>query len=257
MVDTLERLNISILFTIGGDGTLTAANLITREATRRGLKTAVVGIPKTIDNDIAHVDMTFGFSTAVEAAARVILGAHNEATAAPNGLGLVKVMGRHSGFVAANATLALKDVNYCLIPEVDFDLEGPRGLLAELEGRLKNRGHAVILVAEGAGQRYCQKAGSGTDASGNAKLGDIGVFLRDRITAHFKERGQELNLKYIDPSYEIRSVPANANDRIYCGFLGQMAVHAGMAGKTGMLISMINNKFVHVPFGLATKERKR
>lgn len=257
IVDALERLNIGLLFTIGGDGTLTAASLITDEITRRGIKTGVIGIPKTIDNDIAFVDMTFGFSTAVEAAARVILSAHNEATSAPFGVGLVKVMGRHSGFVAANATLALKDVNYCLIPEVDFDLDGPRGLLAEMENRLRKRGHAVILVAEGAGQSYCRNAGQETDASGNIKLGDIGVVLRERIKAYFQEKGLEINLKYIDPSYEIRSQPANANDRIYCGFLGQMAVHAGMAGKTGMLISMINNKFVHIPFRMSASRRKR
>lgn len=255
IVDALERLNIGLLYIIGGDGTLHAANLITEEITRRGLKTGVIGIPKTIDNDIAMVDMTFGFSSAVEAAARVIRGAHNESISAPHGVGLVKVMGRHSGYVAAHATLSLKDVNFCLIPEVDFDLEGPKGLLAAVEERVKDRGHAVILVAEGAGQQYCV-LDEECDASGNARLGDIGTVLRDRIVEHFQEKGLELNLKYIDPSYEIRSVPANANDRIYCGFLGQMAVHAGMAGKTGMVISMLNNKFVHVPIKMAIKERK-
>ncbi|MEW5722939.1 MAG: ATP-dependent 6-phosphofructokinase [Thermodesulfobacteriota bacterium] len=257
IVDALERLNIGLLFTIGGDGTLHAADLICEEITRRGLKTGVIGIPKTIDNDIAYVDLTFGFFTAVEAASRVIMGAHNEAISAPNGVGLVKVMGRHSGFVAANATLALKDVNYCLIPEVAFDLEGEQGLLNQLRVRLKSRGHAVILVAEGAGQRYCAGAKGETDASGNIKLGDIGVYLRDRIKEFFEEHGLELNLKYIDPSYEIRSVPANANDRIYCGFLGQQAVHAGMAGKTGLVISMLNNKYVHVPIKMAINHRRQ
>ena len=257
IVDALERLNIGLLFTIGGDGTLTAANLVSEEITRRGLKTAVIGIPKTIDNDIACVDLTFGFYTAVEAASRVIMGAHNEAISAPHGVGMVKVMGRHSGFVAASATLALKDVNYCLIPEVDFDLEGENGLLNSLRRRLESRGHAVILVAEGAGQRYCVSDQPEYDASGNVKLGDIGTVLRDRIKDYFKEHDMELNLKYIDPSYEIRSVPANANDRIYCGFLGQMAVHAGMAGKTGMVVSQVNNKFVHVPIKMAVSHRRQ
>lgn len=256
VVDALERLNVGLLFAIGGDGTLRAANLITEEITRRKQKISVIGIPKTIDNDIPFVDMTFGFSTAVEAAARVILGAHNEAISAPNGVGMVKVMGRYSGFVAAHAALALKDVNYCLVPEVGFDIEGEKGLLASLENRLKTRKHAVILVAEGAGQKYCSGEKEEWDASGNIRLGDIGIYLRDRIKKHFKDKGTELNLKYIDPSYEIRSQPANANDRIYCGFLGQHAVHAGMAGKTGMLISMINNKFVHVPIKLAISHRK-
>jgi 6-phosphofructokinase 1 len=257
IVDALERLNVGLLFTIGGDGTLRAASLITEEINRRGLKTGVIGIPKTIDNDIAYADLTFGFYTAVEAAARVILSAHNEAISAPHGVGIVKVMGRHSGFVAANATLALKDVNYCLVPELVFDLEGEHGLLADLKRRVESRGHAVILVAEGAGQRYCAGEKKEYDPSGNIRLSDIGVYLRDRIKAYFEEAKAELNLKYIDPSYEIRSVPANANDRIYCGFLGQQAVHAGMAGKTGMIISMLNNHYVHVPIAMAISHRKQ
>lgn len=257
IVDSLERLNIGLLFTIGGDGTLNASQLIYEEVTRRGLKVSVIGIPKTIDNDIAFVDLTFGFYSAVEAASRVILGAHNESISAPNGVGLVKVMGRYSGFVAANAALALKDVNYCLIPEVDFDLEGEKGLFCSLEKRLARRDHAVILAAEGSGQKYCTGDNMISDASGNVQLADIGVFLRDSIKAHFKKKNLELNLKYIDPSYEIRSVPANATDRIYCGFLGQQAVHAGMAGKTGMVISMLNNHYVHVPIKMAISHRKQ
>ncbi|MFZ5586278.1 MAG: ATP-dependent 6-phosphofructokinase [Thermodesulfobacteriota bacterium] len=255
IVDSLERLNIGLLFMIGGDGTLRAAQAITEEITNRGLKTGVVAVPKTIDNDISFVETTFGFQTAVEAATRAIMGAHNEATGAPMGVGLVKLMGRYSGFVAAHATLALTEVNFCLIPEVDWDLDGPKGLLSRLEDRQKARGHAVIVVAEGSGQKFFMGKEQGVDASGNVKLGDIGTFLRDRINQHFKERGLEINLKYIDPSYLIRSVPATPNDRIYCGFLGHHAVHAGMAGKTGMLVSLWNNHFVHVPIKLSISHR--
>ena len=250
IVDSLERLNIGLLFMIGGDGTLRAAKAITDEITSRGLKASVVAVPKTIDNDISFVEMTFGFQTAVEAATRAILGAHNEATGAPNGVGLVKLMGRYSGFVAAHATLALTEVNFCLIPEVDWDMDGPSGLLKRMEERLAARGHAVIVVAEGAGQKLFEGAQLGKDASGNAKLGDIGTYLRDRVNSHFKERGTEINLKYIDPSYLIRSVPATPNDRIYTGFLGHHAVHAGLAGKTGMMVSLWNNHYVHVPIAL-------
>jgi len=257
IVDALERLNVGLLFVIGGDGTLHAADLITEETARRGLKTGVVGVPKTIDNDIAYVDTTFGFMTAVETASRTVLSAHNEAISAPNGVGLVKVMGRHSGFVAAFTSLALRDVNFTLIPEVDFDLEGENGLLAALEKRLKQRGHAVVLVAEGAGQKLCATGELACDASGNVKFADVGVFLRDRIKDYFDQKKMEVNLKYIDPSYEIRSVPASANDRIYCGFLGQQAVHAGMAGKTGLVVSMINNRYVHVPMKMAVSFRKQ
>jgi 6-phosphofructokinase 1 len=255
IVDSLERLNIGLVFMIGGDGTLRAAQAITEEITSRNLKTAIIAVPKTIDNDISFVEMTFGFQTAVEAATRAIMGAHNEATGAPMGVGLVKLMGRYSGFVAAHATLALTEVNFCLVPEVDWDLEGPRGLLTRLEERLKARGHAVIVVAEGAGQKFFNSEAQGRDASGNVKLGDIGTFLRDRINEHFRERGLEINLKYIDPSYLIRSVPATPNDRVYCGFLGHHAVHAGMAGKTGMMVSLWNSHYVHVPIKMAVSHR--
>ncbi|MFN4196752.1 MAG: ATP-dependent 6-phosphofructokinase [Caldimicrobium sp.] len=257
IVDTLERLNIQILFMIGGDGTFRAANKITEEIKKRELKIAVVAIPKTIDNDIWLVSKTFGFDTAVEIACEAIRCAHTEAIAVPYGIGLVKLMGRHSGFIAAAATLATKEVNFCLVPEMDFDLEGPNGFLAELEKRLQQRKHAVIVVAEGAGQKYVMKDPPEYDASGNVKLGDIGKFLKEKIESTFKEKGIEVIIRYIDPSYIIRSVPANVEDRIYCGFLGQYAVHAGMAGKTGLMISYLNEQFVHIPLKEAVKKRKQ
>jgi 6-phosphofructokinase 1 len=256
IVDALERLHIQILFLIGGDGTLRAANLIWEEIARRELRIAVIVIPKTIDNDIALVSRSFGFDTAVEMATESIRAAHTEALGAPNGIGLVKLMGRHAGFIAANACLALREVNFVLIPEADFDLEGDCGLLAHLETRLKDRDHAVILVAEGAGQKYFREEDLQRDPSGNVKPGDIGLFLAKRITQHFSSKNIELNLKYIDPSYLIRSMPANYNDRIYCGFLGQNAVHAGMAGKSGMLISRWRSHYVHLPLASTVGKRK-
>jgi 6-phosphofructokinase 1 len=255
VVDTLERLNVGVLFIIGGDGTLRAAQAIHREIKDRKLKTGVVAIPKTIDNDIGFVERTFGFQTAVEAAARAILGAHNEATGAPGGVGLVKLMGRHSGFVAAFATLALSDVNFCLIPEVGFELEGPAGLLQALEDRLAARGHAVIVAAEGAGQGLFAEQDLGADESGNPRLGDIGLLLKERITRHFRQKGRALTLKYMDPSYLIRSMPASSNDRVYTGFLAHSAVHAALAGKTGMMVSLWGNHNVYVPIELAVSYR--
>lgn len=257
IVDALERMNVNVLFMIGGDGTFRAATKIKEEIAHRGLKIAVVGIPKTIDNDIWLVSRTFGFVTAVEEACKAIRCAHTEAIGAPNGIGLVKVMGRYSGFIAAAATLATKEVNFCLIPEEDFDLEGPGGLLAALERRLAERKHAVIVVAEGAGQKYVQGEKPEYDASGNLKLGDIGIFLRDRIKEYFSQKGIEVYVRYIDPSYIIRSVPAVVDDRIYCGFLGQYAVHAAMAGKTGLMISYLNHHYVHIPLSEAVKKRKQ
>ena len=257
IVDSMERMNIGILFMIGGDGTLIAASKIADSITERGLKISVIGIPKTIDNDIYLVARSFGFDTAVEVATQAIRAAHIEAEGYPNGIGLIKLMGRHSGFIAATATLAQQDVNFTLIPEVDFDLEGPGGVFSTLEKRLAARGHAVIVAAEGAGQKYFEDAGSERDASGNIKLKDIGLFLRNKINSYFNDKGIDVSLKYIDPSYMIRSLPANPNDSVFCGFLGRDAVHAGITGKTKLLIGHWNNNFVHVPMSLTAGKRKR
>jgi 6-phosphofructokinase 1 len=254
IVDALERMNVGILFAIGGDGTFRAAARISEEIRARGAKIGVIGIPKTIDNDINLLSRSFGFNTAVSMATKAIGAAHVEANGAPNGIGLVKLMGRTSGFIAASAALGKRYANFVLIPEADFDLEGPHGFLAALEERLARRKHAVIVVAEGAGQKYC--SAQGADESGNPKLGDIGIFLKERILQYFHAKGIEINLKYIDPSYTIRSVPATADDSIFCGFLGQEAVHAGMAGKTNMVVGSLNDQFVYVPMTEIVKGRK-
>ncbi len=257
IVNALERMNVSILFAIGGDGTFRASKKIVDEINKRGVKIAVIAIPKTIDNDIFLVAKTFGFDTAVQMACQAIKSAHTEAIGAPNGVGLVKLMGRYAGFIAAAASAALREVNYCLIPESDFDLDGERGLLKELERRLERRGHAVIVVAEGAGQKFFKDQPRQTDASGNVRLGDIGKFLKQSIQEYFVSLGKEINIKYIDPSYIIRSVPANVDDSLYCGNLGQNAVHAAMAGKTDMMISLWNDRYVHIPLENATLHRKQ
>ena len=257
IVDAIERLNVSLLFTIGGDGTIAGASRIADEINKRGLKIGVIGIPKTIDNDIYLIDRSFGFDTAVDVAVNVIRSAHNEALSAANGIGLVKLMGRHSGFIAAAAALAMPEVNFCLIPESDFDLEGPDGLLEAIKERLVLRKHAVIVAAEGAGQKFFKDRTNGRDASGNLRLNDIGLLLKKEITSYFRNENMEITLKYIDPSYTIRSVPANANDHILCGFLARGAVHAGMAGKTKMLVGLFNNHLVHIPMEATAGKRKQ
>ncbi len=253
MVDTLERMNVGLLFTIGGDGTLRGTQAIVEEILRRRVKIGVVAIPKTIDNDISYVEKSFGFETAVSESRTAIYGAHTEALGARNGVGLVKLMGRCSGFIAAYASLAHNDVNFCLVPEVPFSLER---FLEALQERLKARGHAVIVVGEGAGQNLMKRS-QDRDASGNLKLGDIGVFLRDQIESYFKKIGTDVNLKYIDPSYLIRSVPANASDSAFGLVLGHNAVHAAMTGRTNMLVGYWNHQFTHVPIPLAVSERKQ
>jgi 6-phosphofructokinase 1 len=257
MVDHLEELGVDILFVVGGDGTLKGGARINAEIRRRGLKKSVVGIPKTIDNDIMYLDKSFGFDTAFAEAVKTVSCAHVEAMGAINGIGLVKLMGRHSGFIACYTALAGQHVNYCLIPEVPFNLDGPSGLLEALRYRLAKRKHAVIVVAEGAGQDLMDGDPLETDASGNRRLGNIGEFLKGKITEFFKSRRIELNLKYIDPSYTIRSVPASAQDNVYCLRLAQYAVHAGMAGKTNMLIGQWHGTFVYIPFELVTNGRRR
>jgi 6-phosphofructokinase 1 len=253
MARTLADLKIGILFAIGGDGTLRGAQKIAEEALRQGLTLSVIGIPKTIDNDVSYVQKTFGFETAVTEARRATYAAHTEAEAARNGIGLVKLMGRDSGFIAAYSVLADSQVNFCLVPEVPFTLER---FLDALRQRLERRGHAVIVAAEGAGQDLMAKTAE-RDASGNIKYGDIGTFLRDTIKDHFKRVGMEISLKYIDPSYTIRSVPATSHDSAFCLLMGQCAVHAGMSGRTNMVVGFWNHMFTHVPIFLAVSQRKK
>jgi 6-phosphofructokinase 1 len=254
MVDRLIELKVNILLVVGGDGTQRGGRAIGEEAMRRGYALAVVGVPKTIDNDMLYMDKSFGYETACAAAVDAISAAHTEARSARNGIGLVKLMGRHSGFIACSAAISSGEANCVLIPEVPFVLEGEQGFLEHLRQRTVQRGHALVIVAEGAGQDLVPS--SGTDASGNKRLGDIGVFLRKEIEAYFQRCGTELTLKYIDPSYMIRSVPASPQDRTYCMRLGQAAVHAGMAGKTGLIVARWHNSYVHVPVGVVTSARR-
>jgi 6-phosphofructokinase 1 len=246
-VENLIARGVNILFTAGGDGTQRGAHDIFQEARKRGHALAVVGVPKTIDNDVAFVTRTFGFTSAVEEAARVLTCAHTEARSVPGGIGLVKLMGRHAGFVTAFAVVASQDVNFALIPEAPFHLDG---FLAALKQRMSTKSHAVIAVAEGVGQDLIEAQPGARDASGNVKLGDIGPFLRGKIEAFFKAEGIPVVLRYFDPSYQIRSVPANCEDAILCDLFARNAVHAAMAGKTGVVIGFLHERFIHVPIEL-------
>ena len=253
MVDTLQRLKLDIIFCIGGDGTMRGASAVHEEIQRRGLQISVIGVPKTIDNDLLFIERTFGYDTAVSIACQALQAAHTEARGAPNGVGLVRLMGRHSGFIAASATLAAREVNLALVPELPFDLHGNRGVLSFLRRRIKDRGHALIVVAEGAGQRHLE-ASMEKDAGGNQKLADVGTFLRDTFKRELRDLG--INLKYIDPSYIIRAAPANPADAIFCGQLAEDAVHAAMAGRTGMVVGLWLGRFTHVPLNAVTSGRK-
>jgi len=255
-IENLMQRGINMLFCVGGDGTQRGANALHHEAERRGYPLAVVGIPKTIDNDVGYVARTFGYLTAVEEVREILDCAHQEARSVFNGISLVKVMGRQAGFIAAGATIASQDVNFTLIPEVPFALEGPGGFLEALKTRMLRRAHAVIVVAEGAGQEWTQSNGA-QDASGNVKLGDIGVFLREQIETCFKKAGIPMVFRYFDPSYVIRSKPANPEDSILCDLYARNAVHAAMAGKTGLVIGYLHDTYIHVPVETSVAEKKR
>jgi 6-phosphofructokinase 1 len=255
-VDYLVSEGVNILLCIGGDGTHRGAHAIAAEVAKRKLPISVVGVPKTIDNDVRFCFTTFGFATAVGEAEMVIDRSHVEAKSVFNGVGLVKLMGREAGFITAAATLASGEANFCLIPEIPLELDGPHGFLAKLERRLKAREHAVVVVAEGAGQHLLEQEAE-TDASGNRRLGDIGYYLKDRIERHFKPAKTPVNVKYFDPSYLIRSLPAAAVDSLLCERFGRAAVHAAMAGKTDLIIGLWHSHLVHVPLAISTGAMKR
>ncbi len=254
IVDAIESLSVNMLFIIGGDGTQRGALDVANEVERRGLKVAVVGIPKTVDNDLALIDRSFGFETAVQKAKEAVTAIHMEAHSQINGIGLVKLMGRESGFIATATALASHETNFCLIPEVPFDMDGPNGFLSHLEQRIKRSKHAVIVVAEGAGQEHLQSTNE-KDASGNKKLADIGLYLKDKINSYFDAKGIHINLKYVDPSYQVRSAVTTANDSIYCERLGNNAVHAAMAGKTKCVVGLVHDKYVYIPITEVTRKR--
>jgi 6-phosphofructokinase 1 len=258
MIDTLMKMEINVLFTIGGDGTLRGASELTKAIKKRNLPISIVGVPKTIDNDISCIEQSFGFSTAVEATRAAIHSAHEESRGAWNGIGLVKLMGRDSGFIAAYATLANSDVNFCFIPEVPLILDGETGFLTALEERLNRKHHAVVVIAEGADWRLTEKdVIPKTDASGNILHEDVGLLLKQRMTEHLRNRKIPHSIKYIDPSYMIRSLPADSNDSAFCVMLGQNAVHAALSGRTNMVVGYWNQYFVHVPISLTILKRKK
>jgi len=256
MVDKLVQLKVNVLYAIGGDGTLRGANSIAEEARKRNIRLAVVGIPKTIDNDISYIDKSFGAETAFSKACDAIQSAHVEAKGAYNGIGIVKVMGRQSGFIAANATIASNDVNFCFVPEIPFELQGKNGFLQCLKKRLVSSKHAVILVAEGAGQYFFQSGEKKYDPSGNERLEDIGLYLKNEIKNYLAKENIPTAIKYIDPSYIIRSTAPTPNDAIFCLQLAQKAVHAGMAGKTGIVTGFFKGEFTYLPIEVATSKRK-
>jgi 6-phosphofructokinase 1 len=256
-VENLIKRGVNILFVVGGDGTQHGGYKLFQEAQKRGHALAVVGIPKTVDNDVPYVSHTFGYQTAVEEATRVITCAHTEVHSVQNGIALVKLMGRHAGFIAAAATVSSQEVNFCLIPEIPFKLEGPGGFLNALKKRTLKRAHAVIVVAEGAGQDLLGNKGEERDASGNVKLRDIGLFLREKIESYFRVEKIPMVMRYLEPSYIIRSVPADAEDAILCDQYARHAVHAAMAGKTGLVIGLLHDHFIHIPIEMLAKQQKR
>lgn len=256
IVKFLLKHKINMLFTIGGDGTLKGALNIANEIKKQNLDISVIGLPKTIDNDISHITKTFGFDTAVDVAREAVVSAHTEARGYYNSIGIVKLMGRESGFIAVNTAIATGEVNFVLIPELDFSLYGQNGLIPQLFDRLRKRHHAVIVVSEGAGQNLFKNENTQRDKSGNVKFQDISKLLKEEILKYSKENNIPAIVKLLDPSYSIRSSKINASDSIYCMELGQSAVHAAFSGKTSALVGKNSDYYTLVPIETAISETK-
>ncbi|WJZ96001.1 hypothetical protein VitviT2T_014730 [Vitis vinifera] len=252
IVNSIKDHEFDQVYVIGGDGTMRGAVTIFDEICRQKLNVSIAGIPKTVDNDISIIDRSFGFQTAVEMAQQAISAAHVEAESAVNGIGLVKLMGRSTGHIALHATLSSRDVDCCLIPENEFYLEGKGGLFEFLEQRLKQNGHAVLVVAEGAGQDMIPRSDAQkkeTDESGNPVFLDIGRWLKSELKSWWDRDhpGELVTIKYIDPMYMVRAVPANATDNLYCTLLAHSAIHGVMAGYTGFVSGPINGNYAYIP----------
>ncbi|KAF3788756.1 ATP-dependent 6-phosphofructokinase 5 [Nymphaea thermarum] len=246
IVDCIQQHGINQLYVIGGLGTMRDAASIYEEIEKQCLNVSVVGIPGTIDNDIGVIDKSFGFDSAIQEAQKAIRAAHVEAESGENGVGLVKLMGRNSGFIAMYATLASRDVDCCLIPESLFYLEGKGGLFEFMEQRLRQDGHMVMVVAEGAGQGLVP-----------ASFSDVGIWLNDKIKEHFAKKKIVLNLKYIDPTYMIGAIPSNAADNVYCTLLAHSAIHGAMAGYTGFAVGPVNGKHAHIPIHTLIEKQRQ
>jgi 6-phosphofructokinase 1 len=262
MADRLEQLRVGVLFVIGGDDAFRGAMALVAEISGRGLPIGVIGIPMMIDNDLGFIDKGFGFDSAFSAAVELIRSAKVEAQGSRNGIGVVKLMGRHSGFIACHAALAATEVDVVLIPEVPIELEGSNGFLAVVQRRLRRAPHAVVVVADGAGHELCVeslRAGAHLpgDAIGRAHRDDIGVILCERLADHFRRQRTEITLKYLDASHQIRSLPASPPDSLYCWNMARHAVHAAMAGNTELLVGRWHGRFVHVPMSLVAPLHKQ
>eukprot|EP00668_Euglena_longa_P014128 GGOE01018102.1.p1 GENE.GGOE01018102.1~~GGOE01018102.1.p1 ORF type:complete len:494 (+),score=144.75 GGOE01018102.1:38-1483(+) len=241
----LKECNIGQMYVIGGDGSHRAALRIHALCKEHQLRCVVVGIPKTIDNDILFFDKTFGFDTAVEVASKVIDCSFVEASSVKNGVGVVKVMGRDSGFVARNAALSNNVVDACLIPEVPFEIKGNGGLLPWLDGHLATKHCAVIVICEAAGQQHLPCLGK--DPTGHNIYEDTGKWLKKAIETHWQETGQEGKVFLIDPSYMLRSVPANTGDNMFCIQLAQAAVHTAYSGYSGVTVGRYHDLYGVMP----------
>lgn len=213
------------MYLLGGDGTHRGINSLLQRATERKILCSFIGIPKTIDNDIPLIDHSFGFNTACEVAERMIKAAYCEAISAVNGLGLVKLMGRYSGFIARDSCMSNQNVDFCLVPELPFELEGPDGLYEAIIERINEKKYCVVVVAEGAEEGLINPEEKITkvekkDESGNLIFDDIGIYLKGEIVKYaLAKHKMPITLKYIDPTYMIRGVASNTEDTIMCAKL--------------------------------------
>ena len=252
--------DINILYVIGGDGSLKVAHEIAQRAKARNI--SVVGIPKTMDNDVLWVWQSFGFNTAVQKAAEVVNTMHAEAESTRR-VGLIELFGAESGFVAANATLASGHVDLVLVPEIFLAL-CPQQCEALLDRfieylsqtvRSKERAHAIVVLAEGVGELFKQRQVKlgGQPVSGKNFAGELRDFLQGGLKDPL---GRVVDVFVNQPRHNIRAVPANAYDQIYCARLGALAVDNALAGYTDVMVSQWLTEYVLVPLELVALGKK-
>jgi ATP-dependent phosphofructokinase / diphosphate-dependent phosphofructokinase len=239
---TLRDLGLDALIAIGGEDTLGVAKRLYDNGVN------VVGVPKTIDNDLAATDYTFGFDTAVNIAMEAIDRLHTTAESHHRAM-IVEVMGRHAGWIALHAGMA-GGANVILLPEQPFDV----GAVCDyVEHRFKTHYSPIIVVAEGA----TPKEGTMTlqtgevDAFGHVRLGGIGQLLAEEVEKRTGKESRAVVLGHVQ-----RGGTPTAFDRVLATRFGLAAIDTVHAEAYGQMVALRSTEIVRVPLAEATAELK-
>lgn len=241
--ENLAAAGVDALVAIGGEDTLGVATRLAE------LGVAVVGVPKTIDNDLSGTDFTFGFDTAVNIATEAIDRLHTTAESHHRVL-VVEVMGRHAGWIALHSGIA-GGASAVLIPEVPFDIDA---VCAHVETRFRSEYAPIIVVSEGAvpadGSEMTLSSGE-KDAFGHVRLGGIGDRLAHEIEQRTGKEARAVVLGHIQ-----RGGTPSAFDRWLATRFGLQAIDAVADGEFGVMVALRGTKIVRVPLQEGTAELK-